>query len=72
VIALPFFYLTKNFMIVFVKPLQRWVEVTDENRELLTKFGALKTIENDAQNNKGASKQVSSNTKRTRKPRKST
>jgi hypothetical protein len=56
-------------MKVFVKQLQRWVEVTDENQQILTKFGALKPIENDAQNNQGTDKPISSNTKRARKPR---
>jgi hypothetical protein len=65
------FLLNKDFMKVFVKQLQRWVEVTPDNKEILTKFGALKPIENDAQNNKGTDKPISGNTKRTRKPRKS-
>ena len=66
----PFFVNISN-MKVFVKQLQRWVEVTSDNKEILTKFGALKPIENDAQNNKGTDKPISGNTKRTRKPRKS-
>ena len=59
-------------MNVFVKQLQRWVEVTDENRELLTKFGALKPVENDVKNSQRSSEPISGHTKRTRKPRKST
>ena len=51
-------------MKVFVKQLDRWLEITDDNRELLIKFGALKTQENDVENNKGRSKQVGGNTKR--------
>jgi hypothetical protein len=57
-------------MKVFVKQLQRWVEVTDENRELLTKFGAIKPQQNDVKNSQGASEPISRNTKRGRKPRK--
>ncbi len=57
-------------MKVFVKQLQRWMEVTDENRELLTKFGALKTAEHDTQDSKGGKQSNSGNTKRTRKPSK--
>ena len=57
-------------MKVFVKQLQRWVEVTPDNQEILTKFGALKPIENDAQDNKGTDKPISRNTKRVSKPRK--
>jgi hypothetical protein len=56
-------------MKVFVKQLQRWVEVTPDNQEILTKFGALKPTENDAQDNQGTDKPISSNTKRARKPR---
>jgi hypothetical protein len=67
----PVFLLNKDFMKVFVKQLQRWVEVTSDNKELLTKFGALKPVQNDTQNNKGTDKPISGNTKRTRKPRKS-
>jgi hypothetical protein len=58
-------------MNVFVKQLQRWVEVTDENRELLIKFGALKPIENDTKDSQGAGKPNSRDTKRTSKPKQS-
>jgi hypothetical protein len=58
-------------MQVFVKQLQRWVEVTDENKELLTKFGALKPTKNDTQDSKGTDKPISRNTKRVGRPRKS-
>jgi hypothetical protein len=67
----PAFLLNKDFMKVFVKQLQRWVEVAPDNKEILTKFGALKPVQNDTQNNKGTDKPTSRNTKRTRKPRKS-
>jgi hypothetical protein len=70
VVALSRFLLKKDFMKVFVKQLQRWVEVTDENQELLIKFGALKPIEHDAQDNKRTDKPISGNTKRVSKPRK--
>jgi hypothetical protein len=58
-------------MNVFVKQLQRWVEVTDENREVLTKFGAIKPQQNDVKNSQRSSEPISRNTKRTSKPRKS-
>jgi hypothetical protein len=56
-------------MEVFVKQLDRWLEITDDNKELLIKFGAIKTQGNDVENNKGGNEQVSGNTKRTRKPK---
>jgi hypothetical protein len=67
----PVFLLNKDFMKVFVKQLQRWVEVTPDNKEILTKFGALKPTKNDTQDNKGTNEPISRNTRRTRKPRKS-
>lgn len=52
-------------MKVFVKELNRWEEITPENKEILRKFGYIKEVEDDTKDNQRASKQVDSNVKRT-------